>query len=797
MKRICIVVFSILAFIYTPVRSNGQVGAAALLTKLGNVDVTPQAEALAKVYVDYIKKDLDIYFFERFTLLINQYPELRVMFPATSTYLDNVPNYQYTNLLSAMRSAFVKDLRTLPRDITQITAMDTASCCNSAKKISACKDRIAHYQTEFHKKEGELLILALLAADGFINKANGAVVLNNMATSPNIATDTFSICKIVRISNVFSKCLLNPNNGSTWLTSSDFKDLLSDAGKRRAFIKNVITQLSNEKITVRNPSIDSMIKSIQADSTNLIAYLKTIADAGEALDASFKKVRMDTIKSNKNMNIAKFIDDFNQFFLAITSYNKIDTSIHIDNDTRLIFNSMSDAFEISKDVLLKDYQSAVFTCIQLVDSLLPTKIYTDHKGKIKIDEDLVDGKLAKYAYPSITTPDINVMKNTMYKALNAYKRTHLKNGKQIKKALASDSLKDVRQVYTKYFHSENNAALAINVMKDSLRKKLDSSKRTEFTPVKQIRKALNSSSPDFVSKVYCKYIILDTNRKAVSKCDSIIMYDSIITFKKNQIGLTIAEMHYIHNRKRARLQSALESHKPRKINREYYRDVYKPKFIEKNAELESNTSANFDLKQNFLKYGQLIAAVVSADSASQITKVIEQVALPPSSSIIKKTTRYSIAVQGYAGFTAGCLGNGFNGNQFKSFNSLSPYAPLGVSFSRGLRSGNPSNKRTSGSLSLSLSLIDIGALVAYDLKNKGEKTQDSISIKLANIFAPGVNLVYGIPGVPISCGTGFQYQPEMNYVTSSGASLNTNSGFRWQVFAAFDLTLFNLRVSRK
>ncbi len=703
MKRISILVLFVLAFYCTPIQSNGQVGAAALMTKLGNVDVTPQAEALAKVYVDYIRKDMEIYFFDRFAQLMNNDPELSVMFPATSTYLDNIPNYQYTNMLSAMRSAFYKDLRTLPRDITQITAMDTASCCNSAKHKSECQDRIVHYQSEFNTNKGKLLILSLLAADGFINKANGAVVLNNMANSPYIYNGIDTISNIVRLINVFSISMINPKQGKTWMGCSDLRAIFNDATQRTNFINKLVDSLTTKQINLPNGQLSSIVANIRTNPTNLEGYLDSLATWGNYLDTSFRKLRLDTSKANRNQNIAQFIENFNQFFVCLTNYNSVDPSIHIDNETRLIFNSMSDAFEISKDILVKDYQSAVFTCLTLVDNLFPAEMYTDNKGRINIPKPVIERRNS--AIGKIKLQGQSIEDST-------------------KKSLKAPSKEDLIKI-----------GLQVQSSQDSMKKA-------------------------FIKTKY------DTTR-----------------------GIKIQE-----NR---RLYTASKSSNHKKIDRVYSKYVVKPENNEIRSDIEYETKANYSLKHNFLKYGSLVAAVVSSDSASQITKAIEQVALPPSSSVIKRTTNFSIAVQGYAGFTAGCLGNGFNGNQFKSFNSLSPYAPLGVSFSTSLRSRNPSNKRTYGSVSLSLSLIDIGALVAYDLKNNGEKTQDSISIKLANIFAPGANLVYGIPGIPISFGGGFQYQPEMQHVSTSGTTINANTGFRWQIFAAFDLTLFNLYVSKR
>jgi hypothetical protein len=166
---------------------------------------------------------------------------------------------------------------------------------------------------------------------------------------------------------------------------------------------------------------------------------------------------------------------------------------------------------------------------------------------------------------------------------------------------------------------------------------------------------------------------------------------------------------------------------------------------------------------------------------------------PPGSSSIKKNTNFSIALQAYVG--------GIYAVEFSEggkTNTFAPYAPIGISFSMGLKTHKYSgHKCNAGSLSAMVQLIDIGAMVAYRF-NRTDSLPESVKLRFENIFAPGLSIVYGIPKVPLSIGGGFQWMPS-NFGNSfyKKYSVQSNSGIRAQLFLAVDIPMFNLFATQR
>ncbi|WP_323758001.1 hypothetical protein [Roseivirga sp.] len=214
------------------------------------------------------------------------------------------------------------------------------------------------------------------------------------------------------------------------------------------------------------------------------------------------------------------------------------------------------------------------------------------------------------------------------------------------------------------------------------------------------------------------------------------------------------------------------------------------------------------LPQLIMKYGNLAAGIAEAQNSEEVKNMIAAVALPAGSSSIKKKTVFNLALNAYVGpaFSREKLNDGPIGlkNEFSGGFGLS--TPVGISISVGRKS----IKNKYSSFSAFASLIDIGALASFRFNvadsvaikdANGNSTMASVSelpeIKLENIFAPGLYLVYGVPKAPISFGAGAQYSPQLRKVELTPEDLTLpkidvqSSLLRFQFFIAIDIPVLN------
>ncbi len=192
-------------------------------------------------------------------------------------------------------------------------------------------------------------------------------------------------------------------------------------------------------------------------------------------------------------------------------------------------------------------------------------------------------------------------------------------------------------------------------------------------------------------------------------------------------------------------------------------------------------SSLHDFKEFIVKYGSFAANVVQAKNSDDVQKAIEAIALPVGSASIKKNTEWNIALNAYLG--------GFYGNEYlseKKTGNWKPisgvYAPVGVTLSRGLG-------KNKGSLSLLVSVIDIGAVASFRFTDTS--TEKLPKLTLQNIFAPGFGLVYGVPKWPISIGYSYQFGPVLREINATDKVVSDKPNKRWQFFLGVDIPLIN------
>lgn len=218
------------------------------------------------------------------------------------------------------------------------------------------------------------------------------------------------------------------------------------------------------------------------------------------------------------------------------------------------------------------------------------------------------------------------------------------------------------------------------------------------------------------------------------------------------------------------------------------------KYLQTFAVIQAVPDSNANTVEKILRYGNLMASIVKAESSQEAQAAIEAAVLPAGSSSIKKNTAWNFSLNAYIG---GYFGRSVNTtNQIDGNNSKAGVtAPVGLAVSKGLwhyKNGNPI-----GSISLYGTLIDVGAIAGYRLNN--DSTALDSKITLNDIFAPGGYLVYGLglpfkwaSYVPLSVGYGWQYSSKL-YQKKDNGKLATSDKSRWRSnwFVAIDIPLIN------
>ncbi|MGB0176037.1 MAG: hypothetical protein ACPF9D_02655, partial [Owenweeksia sp.] len=93
------------------------------------------------------------------------------------------------------------------------------------------------------------------------------------------------------------------------------------------------------------------------------------------------------------------------------------------------------------------------------------------------------------------------------------------------------------------------------------------------------------------------------------------------------------------------------------------------------------------------------------------------------------------------------------------------------------------------SLSLFLSIVDVGALASFRFDDP--ETESVPDIELKDIISPGAFFVVGLNKMPLSIGAGAQIGPNLHDVNATTVSTVSDHYVRYSIFLAVDIPILN------
>jgi hypothetical protein len=183
-----------------------------------------------------------------------------------------------------------------------------------------------------------------------------------------------------------------------------------------------------------------------------------------------------------------------------------------------------------------------------------------------------------------------------------------------------------------------------------------------------------------------------------------------------------------------------------------------------------------------LRMLSLVADLAGSKEPASVQQILATYAAPPGTYRTKRSANNTFfALNAYLGVSPGLEWVPSASSHHIPF--LGPYLPLGLEYSHGLRGG--------GSVGLFLQLLDLGALASWRLDPAGQVNEQP-QVGLRQVISPGILVVRGIRGMPVSWGAGFTLAPSLRSLR--GGSGGDVSAWRIPMFVAVDVPL--LAVAR-
>ncbi|PHI20009.1 hypothetical protein CEQ90_09715 [Lewinellaceae bacterium SD302] len=197
-------------------------------------------------------------------------------------------------------------------------------------------------------------------------------------------------------------------------------------------------------------------------------------------------------------------------------------------------------------------------------------------------------------------------------------------------------------------------------------------------------------------------------------------------------------------------------------------------------------------RQELFLYGTFMADVAAADNPDAFAAALNNVALPPGSSQLKRNRPFSLELNAYFGFTYGREVLNYPDDVLalddlpkREASVVSLFVPVGLSMSW------KTSYQQKSSYSLFLPLIDLGAVSAYRFDTAEDQVERLPRFTFQNVFAPGAHLMYNFANTPFSLGFGAQYGPTTRRINPDGSPQFNASGVRFMASFSVDVPVFS------
>jgi hypothetical protein len=205
------------------------------ISSVGNLNVTNFADGLAKFLVARAKEELNVAFFTKLQDFLKEYPEIKVVFPHTYDFLDQIYAYQYAAMLPALRAGFQLDMDDFSDNLIQIREMTHDHCEDVT--TSNCAQRVEAIITFLNEElAGRSIVAALLASNSIMKGVNAAEILDEIALDKIIVEHDDNLSNCIHFANLLSGSLRSANLDAIWVNKTELKALTSNRDAFRIYL---------------------------------------------------------------------------------------------------------------------------------------------------------------------------------------------------------------------------------------------------------------------------------------------------------------------------------------------------------------------------------------------------------------------------------------------------------------------------------------------------------------------------------------------------------------------------------
>lgn len=376
-------------------------GFAGMLRSIGNTDVTYFAAGIARFLAERTKDELNEAFFRKMQEQLNAYPELKTLFPQTSSFLNVIDGYSYASVIQVLKEAFETDVQNLPMNLYQVKSLTENNCDASVlsdTKFRNCQDRLKKLHAFFDSRNGRWIGLGMFTVKEAVQSPNPADLLKSISGSDEltgiktVSKDSsyytnYNIASSVELSNLISQSLISKDDQQIWITPKELNALLKSQTAIKAYLGLLLAKEQTKSVVIDFYKADhSLISfgnfliqqydtygSFESQITNLIKNAHTAFNSANNAVKTMMAATDKSVEANPQAlynyykTVTATLKPIAHSVLLATLTGKQDIGAEYD----LIEKYLNPSVDIAYHLATKKYSAAIYDATILLSYLKP------------------------------------------------------------------------------------------------------------------------------------------------------------------------------------------------------------------------------------------------------------------------------------------------------------------------------------------------------------------------------------------------------------------------------------------
>lgn len=317
-----------------------------------NPGVTNLADGVSRFLIKRGKEELDVAFFNKMKIFLNQHEECRILFPTTTGFLSRIAAYRYSEMIQSLRLAFQSDLNNLIINLNRIMG----------------SENYQKFLIQFPEVRLALQSLMIVSELSQADAPNPAQIIHQLAGNPELVKLNINLGNAFKVLELLSDAVRYKESEILWVPLNQMnKEIFNDKATLKLFLGLLYEKAESIEFKVKKANVVSFQNYLAQNKDN-IANLSVLIENFALIANDLNKIIVEIDGKDSEERTKEEYYTLLTKTINLLEYGSLVAKTvlpEIKNDPYLLIAGESN--ELYKNIYTKNYNMAVYNAYVILN----------------------------------------------------------------------------------------------------------------------------------------------------------------------------------------------------------------------------------------------------------------------------------------------------------------------------------------------------------------------------------------------------------------------------------------------